>query len=203
MDRFRQLAIITLAVTLAAAIGGCDAGDDSKSSSPTDATTASAPTPPRPARRLAAAPTNCTGPAPRMVAFGDYGNLIGTSPVWAGVYAAFDRRQQAYHVEAGAPRTVHGWRVKDLWIVAPKIESPVRVVGGELGGSQSLWFEVAERDDKPVSAAVLDPARPGVPPSVDGYKEFPSYVYIPRAGCYFLEARWPGGHWRLVFGLGR
>jgi hypothetical protein len=203
MDRFRELAIITLAVALAAVIGGCDAGDDSKSSSPPAATIASAPTPPRPARRLAVAPTDCTGRTPRMVGFGDYGNLIGTSPVWAGVYAAFNRGQHAYHVEAGAPRTAHGWRVKVLWVVAPKIESPVRVVGGELGGGQSLWFEVAERDNQPVFAAVLNPAMPSVPPSGDGYKEFPSYVYIPRAGCYLLEARWPGGHWCLVFGLGR
>jgi len=201
MDRFRRLAIIVLAVALAAAIGGCDTGDGPETSS--SAATAPAPAPPRPAARLLAAPSDCGGPAPRMVAFGDYGNLIGTAPVWAGVYAGFDRRRQAYHVEADAPRTAHGWRVKVLWVVGPKLKSRARVVGGELGGGQSLWFEVGDRDDEPVSTAILDPATPGVPPTGDGYKDFPSYVYIPKAGCYLLEARWPGGHWRLVFGLGR
>jgi hypothetical protein len=28
-------------------------------------------------------------------------------------------------------------------------------------------------------------------------------AYVPRAGCYVLEARWDSGDWRLVFGLGR
>jgi hypothetical protein len=50
---------------------------------------------------------------------------------------------------------------------------------------------------------MLDPASPGVPPTSDGYKDFPSYLYVPQAGCYMVEAKWTDGHWRLVFGLGR
>lgn len=201
MDRLRRLAIIT-ALTLAVAIGGCEAGGDSETSPPPAPTTA-APEPPRPARRLAVAPSDCRGPAPRMVAFADYGNLIGTSPVWAGVYAGFDRSNQSYHLEPDAPRTEHGWRVKILWVLGPKLDRPARAVGREVGGGQSLWFEVEDRDDEPAPVAILNPATPGVPATGDAYKEFPSYAYVPKAGCYLLEAHWPAGKWRLVVGLGR
>lgn len=48
----------------------------------------------------------------------------------------------------------------------------------------------------------LDPSHPGAVSEGD-WKEFPSYLYFPRAGCYALRARWPGGEWDLGFGFGR
>jgi hypothetical protein len=79
MNRFRRLAIIP-ALTLAAVTAACEAGDR-KGAARSGETTAAASEPPRPARRLAVAPSDCSGPAPRTVAFGNYGNLIGSAPV--------------------------------------------------------------------------------------------------------------------------
>ncbi len=62
---------------------------------------------------------------------------------------------------------------------------------------------MGEEESEPAPFGMLDPTDPGVPPSTNGYKEFPSYVYVPQAGCYELEADWGSGRWRLVFGLGR
>ena len=61
--------------------------------------------------------------------------------------------------------------------------------------------KVGEREARPVPRAILDPSQPGVPPT-DRYLEFPTYLYIPRAGCYQFDVAWPGGSWRLVIGLG-
>jgi hypothetical protein len=31
---------------------------------------------------------------------------------------------------------------------------------------------------------------------------FPSGLYVPKAGCYYLDARWRSGQWRMTFGAG-
>jgi hypothetical protein len=206
-----SLPILLIAtVVLALVDAGCRDEDTGKAGDDTTQRGAVAPSAattndeePHVAKRLAQAPTTCTGPKPRLVAFGDYGNLAGSSPIWAGFYASFDPAGQRYRIERDAPRTRYGWRVKVLWVVGPKLERPARIAGRELATGAALWFEIGEEDRKPAALGKLDPASPGVPPTSDGYKEFPSYLYVPRAGCYELEAEWAGGRWRLVFGLGR
>jgi hypothetical protein len=157
---------------------------------------------PRVAQRLAPAPTDCTGPAPPLTGFGDYGNLAGRAPVWAGFYASFDPAGRRYRIEQDAPRTEYGWRIKVLWVVGPMLEHPARIGGRDLTTGAALWFEIGDEDRAPTPFGVLDPANPGVPPTSAGYKEFPSYVYVPQAGCYAVEAEWTAGRWRLVVGLG-
>jgi hypothetical protein len=76
------------------------------------------------------------------------------------------------------------------------------VTATDVRDSGRLWFEVEDRDERPVPQAMLNPATPGVP-AIGDYRKFPSYVYIPRAGCYSVEASWRGGTWRLVLALGR
>jgi hypothetical protein len=53
--------------------------------------------------------------APRSVGFGDYGNLAGSSPIWAGFYASFDPAGQRYRIERDAPRTNYGWPRSSGW----------------------------------------------------------------------------------------
>lgn len=213
VKRFSQLVPRrTLAVLLiAGALAGCrtegteKAGKESvpgRAVAPSSTQAEISEEPPIP-KRLARAPANCRGPAPRLVAFADYGNLAGSSPVWAGMYATFDRAGQRYRIEPGAPRTTYGWRVKVLWVLGPNLDAPARIEGRNLANGANLEFEIAPDERAPHPYAVLDPATPGVPPTSHGYKEFPSYLYVPQAGCYELEAHWAGGRWRLVLGLGR
>ena len=155
------------------------------------------------ADRLARAPATCTGPAPRLTAFGDYGNLAGIAPVWAGLYATFDRAAQRYRIEAGAPRTPYGWRIKVLWVVGPTLERPARIDARDRRTGATLWFEVGEEGSEPAPFATLDPANRDAPRTSNGYREFPSYVYVPRAGCYAITVDWGNGRRRLVVGLGR
>jgi hypothetical protein len=82
------------------------------------------------------------------------------------------------------------------------LERPARITGRELATGAALWFKIGDEAREPAPFGTLDPANPGVPPTSDGYKEFPSYLYVPQAGCYAVEAEWTDGRWRLVFGLG-
>ena len=210
MERFLSanvLPVLAAAVMIIAA-PGCQRGGSTVNhattlAATTRSTTASEAEKPTPAKRLRRAPTGCAGPAPQLTSFADYGNLAGKAPVWAGFYAAFDAAGQRYRVGRDAPRTAYGWRVKVLWVVSAKLEQPARVQAHEQSTDAALWFEVGEDEAERAPSGVLDPSNPGVPATENGYKEFPSYVYVPRAGCYELEARWDSGGWRLVFGLGR
>lgn len=61
-----------------------------------------------------------------------------------------------------------------------------------------LYFNVT---GQPTPAPVLDPAAVGTP--INQWKDFPSHLFIPTAGCYTLEASWPGGQWRITFAAGQ
>lgn len=210
MLRIRPILVLIVLAALVTACQGENTGEaeGGEATSPT-ATTSPAATAkpandkPQVAKRLGPAPRDCTGPRPDLASFGDYGNLAGRSPVWAGFYASFDPPGQRYRIERDGPRTEYGWRVKVLWVIGPKLGGSARVKGRELGRGTSLWFEIGDQDVGPMTEAILDPAATGVAPSGAGYMDFPSYLYVPRAGCYALEVGWPGGTWRLVFGLGR
>ena len=156
---------------------------------------------PRLPARLQRAPAGCRGGAPRE-RVSAYGTLFGRSPVWAGIYGRWARKASALHLGRDAPRTRYGWRVKVLWILAPRHADPVRVSGWRGPDERPVWFEPSDAES-PASAAMLDPANPGVPAaSPRSYKEFPSYAYFPGAGCYVIETHWGRGAWRIVLGVG-
>jgi hypothetical protein len=86
-------------------------------------------------------------------------------------------------------------------VLEPDYDGTVEVTGFNPSTGELLWF--APEDEDPATSLVVDSEAPGVLPQGRGWKEFPSYLYFPRAGCYVLTAEWPGGAWRLGFGLGR
>jgi hypothetical protein len=127
--------------------------------------------------------------------------LAGRRPVWAGFYARLDPMSGRLHLEKDAPHTADGWRIKVLWAVAENQRTAVTVHARELPSGRPLRIDI---DDAPKSGvATLDPANPGTPALQGEPREFPSYMYFPHAGCFEVEARWAGGHWRFVIGVGR
>lgn len=155
------------------------------------------------ARSLGSPPRGCGAPRlTRSEVSPDYAPLLGRAPVWFGPYLSVDERRSTFHVLADAPRTGHGWRVKFLWVIGPGQKAPVTLRGGDLAGGHQVPLELEGAEA--AASATLDPERPGaLPDRSNGLKEFPSYVYFPAAGCYFLEASWPGGSWKVVFAVGR
>ncbi len=100
----------------------------------------------------------------------------------------------------GAHSYEHGWGVKALWVVGPHYTHPVTLRGGSSNDATPIWFNFG---DGPTPSPLLDPLHPGTITASDhGWAAFPSTVFIPKAGCYYLEASWPGGSWRMPFAAG-
>ncbi len=144
---------------------------------------------------LGPVPQNCPlGPTPQQV-FSDLGPVFGHAPLWvSGI--------DGPHATVRFPRydgyTQYGWAVKMLWRAPARYMHPITVRGGNLRTGTPLWFQMGEQD--PSMAPVL---RPQERSSITGdWVDWPSYVYIPMAGCYYLEAAWPEGQWRLTFAAG-
>jgi hypothetical protein len=83
------------------------------------------------------------------------------------------------------------------------IEMPLRVEGdaSRMMAARPRRFQIGDR--APSTTPILDPRAPPIPNQPAGWADFLSYLFIPQAGCYVLEAAWPGGMWRLTFAAGR
>jgi len=143
-------------------------------------------------------PQNCPpGPRPQNI-FADIIPVIGSFPVWA---AGFVGPHAILHIGNGKSTqnnvyTQHGWYRKILWRVSRNSPSPVTLHGSSLRDGTPLWFQIGDQD--PTLSPVLDPGTAGEQP----WTSFPSYIFIPQAGCYHLEAHWSSGSWRITFAAG-
>ena len=149
-------------------------------------------------------PTSCApGPNPQTVS-ADVGPGLGRPPVWA---VGFSPGAPAAVLLLQGDATIgeHGYYRKVLWVIQHGYAQPVRLSGTDSERGSSIWFQIG--DQAPTTAPVLDPTHPGAypynPANPDRvFPEYPSYLFIPHAGCYVLEASWPEGHWRIPFAAG-
>lgn len=158
------------------------------------------------AKHLGPPPQGCPGPPPRRRAVGPryFRPLVGGSPLWGGFYAKLDRRANAYSTGANVRRVRYGWRIKVLWLIEPTTTTSVTLSGSNTTTGQPLYFETGGVQPRGPSARLaLDPSYPAIPVQHGRWKEFPSYLFAPSAGCYRLTASWAGGSWALGFGFGR
>jgi hypothetical protein len=126
------------------------------------------------------------------------GRAIGAAPIFA---ADFGAGRAKLHVVNG-PHTKYGWRVKVLVVVDSEQKETLSLRLRRVGSRRALWFHI--QGQAPSTKPVLDPAHPPVPPEESPqWREFPSYFFLPSAGCFRLEARWPGGSWARRFAGGR
>lgn len=76
------------------------------------------------------------------------------------------------------------------------------MTGVNVRTGDSIWFQVSDGGD-PTPTATLDPATPGaVSEPGSPWREFPSYLYFPSAGCYLLQVDSADAGWNLRFGFG-
>jgi hypothetical protein len=137
-----------------------------------------------------------------------FGPALGTSPAWALGFMAEGSRDVLHIIDSLHGRTgPHGLYRKVLWLTQPGYAQKVTLSGHSLSNNDPLWFQFGS--DDPTTTPVLDPAHPGVPGSGDPmgspqnrYANFPSYLFVPGADCYVLEARWPGGNYSVSFAAG-
>ncbi len=202
-----QLVVVLLALLL----GSCFAESPHASHPPTamlspTASLASTPTPPSPSPTvppLGAVPQNCPpGPAPQPVD-PNFGSAVGAGPVW-GVGMIGPHAELVWGpAEAARYYSQNVWHHKFLYVVATTIGGLVTIHGANLRDGVPL--RPSADDQAPASSAttlVLDTHDPTITNRVDQWTELPGDLAIPEAGCYALEADWPGGHWRVTFAAG-
>jgi len=207
MKRVSRLSWYAAIVVLLAVLVSCTQTPQSSttptptiSTKPTSTPTlVSIPTTPTPTTSpLGPIPRDCSpGPTPRSSLPG-IGPVIGGSKVWA---SGFDGSHADIPIPSYDTYTQHGWTWKIVWEVGPDYTQLVTIRGVNLRTGTPLWFQVT---GNPTTVAVLDPKHPDHPGSAVGidWAEWGSYVFIPQAGCYYLQASWPGGSWRINFAAG-
>jgi hypothetical protein len=130
-----------------------------------------------------------------------YGELVGGTRVWAGIYAERDG-PNVFHAP-GAPHRRLGWRIKVLWIMRAHVSAGVvRISGVNLDTEEPLWFQVSgESAQDPTPVLELDPSS-GIQTTGRRWAEFPSYLFFPRAGCYSIRATGEDDGWEVIVALG-
>lgn len=151
-------------------------------------------------------PNDCpSGPAPQIIS-PDFGSAVGANPAWAG---AGNFRNQAPlaliwdPTQARAEHDENGWGHKFLWVVATSYQGVVTFHGANLRDGSPLYPEA--QDAEPASTPttlVVDTRNPNIANRDPQWTQFPGGLTVPKAGCYYLEADWPGGHWRITFAAG-
>lgn len=164
------------------------------------------PTPTPFAPPLGAIPTNCT-PSATQPSVGGFGaTAVGAGSVWVD---AFDGAHATVAMarDASDPYSPYGWPIPFALAFKSGFTQPVTLRGESLADGHPLWFTFDGAEEMtPVPLFTLDPgdAR-GLNVSSDrtGVHWWNGSLYLPRSGCFALEASWPGGQWRAVFAAGR
>ena len=154
---------------------------------------------------LGPAPASCAPPAsvPRTLP-ATFSGAIGSSPLWV---AWFDGPYATRHIKDPGPgNTRYGWEIAITFTIEPEFSQKVVVRGVRLDNGEPLWFG----HSMPSVAVVLDPQQPGLTADdntsmglSDDWAAWYTILSIPAAGCYALDASWPGGSWRVTFAAGR
>jgi len=149
---------------------------------------------------LGPVPQNCPpGPTPQHV-FSDVGPVLGHAPLWV---SGIDGPHATIRLSPYFTYTQYGWTWKLLWRVSDSSPSPITLQAGPLHNGPLLWFQIG--DQNPTTSPTLAPVTPDpayLTVTNAPWTDFPSYFYIPKAGCYYLKAHWRGGSWRITFAAG-
>jgi len=162
------------------------------------------PTIPAPAP-LGLAPHNCpSAPALKDIAPAYFASAVGDAPAWTVGFVGpratllFGENHTMY---SWVQYDQHGWEHKFLWVLGPSYTGIVTFHGANLTDGTPLWL-TADNVPDTTTSLVLDTRNPTVVNRPGDWVEFPGGMDIPRAGCYYLQANWPGGSWRITFSAG-
>jgi len=156
------------------------------------------------AAEMEAAPTDCA-PAPEPFPISEhYGPVLGTWPVWGTIVYTSGERTGVLAIANERPDTdtLPGWwPQKVLWLVKTNYEGEVQLHGYNVADDSPMYFSL--NANAPITAVTLNPKIPGAfAAGSEQFANFPSYVWVSKAGCYLIEAQWDGGLWRQTIAVG-
>jgi hypothetical protein len=153
---------------------------------------------------LGPVPQDCPpGPAPQNFnSNSNFESAVGGGSVWVSGFSGPHALLEWLPNLAVETHYQYGWGHKMLWAVKNSVKGPVTIRGANLTNGLPLRpvADAASPDSTP-TVLVLNPSDPNAQ-FIDQWVEFPGGLDIPQAGCYYLEASWPGGSWRITFAAG-
>lgn len=151
-------------------------------------------------RTLDPPPQDCPpGPRPQDVASEYFGPGVGDSPVWA---IGFGGPQATLSITLDEQWDQYGWQRKVLWIVESIYMGTISIYGGSLTDNSPIWFKYEAQGYELSTQLLLDTHNPNAGREHKGWVWFGGYLIIPKSDCYYLEAQWPEGGWRITFAAG-
>ncbi len=148
---------------------------------------------------LGSMPADCPSGAEPIELSDRFAPGVGGGPVWAVSIDKHGINLGDFGSASAWPP--YGYPVKILWVLKESYSGKVHMTGKNLHTGEPLWFEIGGEPatTKPELGA------PGLLDAGAGkqWLLYNSYLYIPGAGCYELEATWNGGIWRFSFPAGR
>ncbi|MCC6896149.1 MAG: hypothetical protein IT321_25220 [Anaerolineae bacterium] len=129
---------------------------------------------------------------------------IGAWPLWVAVPNAGEASKAVLFVpneHYQQNKQLEGWwSTKVGWFISPSYVGDVQVSAYNLADDSPIFFDAA---DELAATMTLNPAVPGgFVEGLDAWAFFPSNLWVSKAGCYRLEARWEGGLWQQVIAVG-
>jgi hypothetical protein len=150
-------------------------------------------------------PTNCPrGPEISEIA-PEVGSGIGAYPAWAVMGNPTSFAALVYELSRLSTHASYGWVHKFLWAVRRNYSGPLLIRGANLKDDTPLWFYIENNIppmviDHPVTEVNLHAdSHVG---AMKNWQLFPGSIFIPKAGCYYLEVVWEGGSWKAIFPAG-
>lgn len=101
-----------------------------------------------------------------------------------------------------------GYPQKVLWLVKRSLHQDVTLRGWNLRTGVPISFELSQGPSSQqvvTTAPLLNWRHPGAvnnAPAYRPWRDYPSELYIPAAGCYVLYAQWRAGGWVVPFSAG-
>lgn len=130
---------------------------------------------------------------------------VGGSGVW---FIASDRSGKRGDVELPPGNyTLAGWPVPVMVYIKHGFTQPITLMGHDLLTGYSLWLSPdATSPGSLADAAPLATINPGqglAHTSDAQWDIWSGVLYLPGAGCYIVQANWPGNGWTIDFAAGR
>ena len=130
---------------------------------------------------------------------------VGGSDVW---FIASDRNGKHDDVELPPGNyTLAGWPVPVMVYIKHGFTQTITLTGHDLLTGYNLWLSLdATSPGSIAETAPLATINPGqdLAHSIDAQWDIWSGVlYLPGAGCYIVQANWPGNGWIIDFAAGR
>lgn len=129
---------------------------------------------------------------------------VGELPTWV---VGFDGPSINLTQLQRAKQSSYGWFRPILLVLETDLKGPVTLWGGGISNHSFLWFSDRHSKGNPTESSIrLLPNDPAIT-RYTGFDDqawlvWPADLYIPAAGCYYLQATWPGGSWMVFFAAG-